>query len=207
MRHWLLVCSTVLLACTPDGDQGARQQPARVESAASETQPAGAVIDSALPIAEHLRRFRIGLDSTERLEGGSPTPRQLAEQLLQAVSTRDTMALARLLVSRREFAWVYYPRHIYRGPPYELDPGTFWTLIRGNSDKGFHRVVRRYGGRRLILKRLECAPGGNVVPPLREMERCRVEFDVDATRESRRMFGSIVGDGNGYKFVSYANEF
>jgi hypothetical protein len=112
-----------------------------------------------------------------------------------------------MLLSRREFAWVYYPRHIYRDPPYELDPGTFWMLIQGNSDKGLVRVMRRYGGRGLTFRTLECAPGGNVIAPLREAERCMLEFDVDGLPESRRMFGSIVGDGNGYKFVSYANEF
>lgn len=206
MRRWLALAYGLLGACGTESNSGLIHRP-HVESAVAESPTAGTAIDSALPIAEHLRRFRVSLDSTPRLDGASATPSELARRFLQAVAARDTVDLARMVLSPREFAWVYYPSHIYYAPPYELDPGTFWTLIQGNSEKGFVRVMRRYGGRQLTFHALRCETGRNVLPPLREAERCTLEFAADGRSESRRMFGSIVGDGAAFKFVSYANEF
>ena len=205
MRRWWVLGCAVLGGCS-GGQDSAIGRP-QMEAAAAEVPPSGGVVDSALPIAEHLRRFRSGLDSTDRLRGGAPTPAVLARRFLRALAARDSAGLARMVLSRAEYGWVYYPSHIYHDPPYELDPNTFWMLIQANSGKGFVRLLRRYAGRELAFRHLRCTPSRNVRPPLREVERCTLDFDVDGTSESRRMFGSIVGDATGYKFVSYANEF
>ncbi len=207
MRRALLGACALLASCDNEKAADATVERPKIASAAAAEPPPGSVVDSALPIAEHLRRFRVGLDSTDRLREGSPTPQALAKRFLEAVARRDTMDLARMVLTRPEFAWLYYPSHIYHDPPYELDPGTFWTLIQGNSEKGFVRVLRRYGGQRLDYRALRCTGSTSVTPPLAESERCALEFTANKQPESRRMFGSIVGYGGSFKFVSYANEF
>ncbi len=205
-RGAVLVVCLVLVGCGREKAAEGGVDSHRIASAAASEPSPGSVIDSALPIAEHLRRFRAGLDSTDRLRGGSPTPQALARRFLGAVAQRDTLALAAMVLTRSEFAWLYYPSHIYYDPPYELDPGTFWMLTQGNSEKGLTRVVRRYGGQALEYRELRCTASRNVKPPLTESERCALDFTVGGQLETRRLFGSIVGDGGHYKFVSYANE-
>ncbi|MGH7631474.1 MAG: hypothetical protein ACREOF_19225 [Gemmatimonadales bacterium] len=206
-RRALLAAYALLAACDPEKPRHATVDRQQIASAVAAEPPPGHLVDSALPIAEHLRRFRAGVDSTDRLQGGSPTPQALAKRFLEAVARRDTIDLARMVLTRPEFAWLYYPSHIYHDPPYELDPGTFWMLIQNNSRKGFVRVLRHYGGQRLEYRELRCTRSANLNPPLEESERCALEFTANKQPESRRMFGSIAGYGGRYKLVSHANEF
>ena len=128
------------------------------------------------------------------------------QAFLAAVSAQDSVALSRLVLSRAEFAWLYYPAHIYARPPYELDPLTSWMLQQGNSSKGFSRVLREYGGQRLGYVTHGCKPAATVEPPVREWNQCEVGLKVGEYETVKRLFGSIVEIGGQYKFVSYAND-
>jgi hypothetical protein len=195
---WLL-----LGACSaPERPAAAPARPGDTATAS----PTGRIIDSLLPIEEHLRRFRTGLATTDSLSGGASSERALVEAFLTATSARDSLALGRLLLTRGEYAWLYYPAHAYSRPPYELDPGSFWTLIQGNSGKGFTRVLREYGGRRLGYVTHACKPSDAVQAPVREWNQCEVGLTVDGKETVKRIFGSIVEIGGHYKFVSYAND-
>ncbi|HEU5171396.1 MAG TPA: hypothetical protein VFU46_12700 [Gemmatimonadales bacterium] len=160
-----------------------------------------------LGIEEHLARFRRDLPAVDGLTSGAGSPQALAGRFLRAIERSDSLDLARMALSAEEYAWLYYPSHIYHDPPYELDPETFWLLIQGNSEKGYLRVLRALGGRRLEFGRLDCALSSNVRKPLREWHHCVVRFRADGSEQARRLFGSIVGYRGSYKFVSYANEF
>ncbi|MGH7518214.1 MAG: hypothetical protein ACREOC_12220 [Gemmatimonadales bacterium] len=206
-RRALLAACALLAGCDTDKAADATVERPQIVSTAAAEPPPGSVVDSALPIAEHLRRFRVGVDSTDRLRGGSPTPQLLAKRFLEAVARRDTMELAQMVLTKPEFAWLYYPSHIYHDPPYELDPANFWLLIQGNGAKGFVRVLQRYGRQQLEYGALRCTRSSNVRAPLEESKRCALEFTADGQPDNRRMFGSIVGYGGSFKFVSYANEF
>ena len=168
--------------------------------------PAGHVVDSILPIQEHLRRFRTGAAPVDSLRHGTGSQRELLETFLAATAARDSVVLRGLLVSREEYAWLYYPAHLYSRPPYELDPGSFWTLIQGNGGKGFTRLLREYGGRRLGYVTHGCKPSDAVQAPVREWNQCDVGLTVDGRQVVKRLFGSIAAIGGRYKFVSYAND-
>jgi len=180
-----------------------RRDPARPDSLAA---PKALIIDSILPIEEHLRRFRDGLPQVTGLANGTASDTALVQAFLAAVSARDSVTLSRLVLSRAEFAWLYYPAHIYARPPYELDPLTSWTLQQGNSSKGFSRVLREYGGQRLGYVTHGCKPAATVEPPAREWNQCEVGLKVGDYETVKRLFGSIVEIGGQYKFVSYAND-
>ncbi|HEX5632144.1 MAG TPA: hypothetical protein VFX50_02915 [Gemmatimonadales bacterium] len=188
-----------LVAACSSGERA----PARADSAAA-AKPQ--VVDSILPIEEHLRRFRKGLPEVAALEGGAASDTALVRDFLAAVAARDSSALSRLVLSRAEFAWLYYPAHLYARPPYELDPGTSWTLMQGNSAKGFVRILRDYGGKELRYVTHGCAPAGTVQAPVEEWNACEVAVRVDGALVTKRMFGSIVRLDGRYKFVSYAND-
>jgi hypothetical protein len=198
-RASILPALLLLAACTG----GERRDAARPDTLAA---PKPQVVDSILPIEEHLRRFRQGLPEVTALADGLPSDTALVRAFLAAVSARDSASLSRLVLSRAEFAWLYYPAHIYARPPYELDPLTSWTLQQGNSAKGFSRALREYGGQRLAYLTHGCKPAATVAPPAREWNQCEVGLKVDDVEMVKRLFGSIVEIGGRYKFVSYAND-
>lgn len=169
---------------------------------------AAGTVDSALPIAELLARFRATLpDTPTTLVGGAATAEELARTLLRAVSAGDTARVRALLVSRAEFAWLYYPHSRYTAPPYELGPELVWFTTVSASDKGAGRLLARYGGRPLRFERLLCGDSSVVEGPNTVRRGCRVRFAVaDSAARDLQLFGALLHRDGRYKFLSYAND-
>lgn len=169
----------------------------------------GDVIDSILPVEEHERRFRDGLPAVTGLSGGADSPAALAARFLAAVQARDSLLLREMAVNRGEFAWLVYPNHRYRHPPYELDPGTFWMQITQGSAKGMARVLERHGGQPLRLRDITCtrdtlqAVSGNITM----WSNCGLVYRAGDSTLTRRLFGSLVAHDGRVKFLGYSNDF
>lgn len=175
---------------------------------APRTLPPGAVIDSALPIDTLLARFRATIPDTPRtLVGGERSPERLTRALLGALSAQDTATIRRLVLSRAEFAWLYYPHTRYTHRPYELGPELLWIQISDNSEKGIVRLIRRYGGSSLRFGALACPDSSIAEGPNTLVGPCRVTFTAaDSAARTLQLFGSIIARDGQFKFVSYANE-
>ena len=169
----------------------------------------GDVIDSILPMPEYERRFREGLPAVVALSGGAPTQDELARRFLRAVASSDSVVLRAMLVSRAEFAWLVFPHHLYRQPPYELDPGTLWGQLQQGSAKGMARVLERHGGHDLRYRGLACVRDTLqlVSGPMAMWGDCRLEFQAGDSTLTRRLFGSMVEQDGVLKFLSYSNDF
>lgn len=163
-------------------------------------------VDSVVPRAVALERFRAGLDSVDTLSGGAPSLDALVRRFARALEARDTAALAVMVLTRREFAWLYYPTNPQGRPPYDLSPELMWFMLVENSRKGLAHALEERGGRRLGFAGYSCDPspsreGANTVwgpCPVR-----RVQAPGDTTTE--RLFGLVLERGGRFKFVSYAN--
>lgn len=194
----ILLVAAALAACdraaTPD--------------ATARTEPYIGVIDSTLPIDTLLHRFRGAVaDTPTALVGGEATPERLTRALLTALSAQDTATLRRLVISRAEFAWLYYPHTMWTRPPYEMGPDLVWLQVGANSEKGVVRLIRRYGGSRLRFEALLCPDSVNVEGPNRVIPGCTVRFAAaDSAPRELRLFGSLLNRDGQYKFVSYAND-
>jgi len=126
-RRWAV--GTVFVAVTALA--GACDARAPRESAATT-----GVIDSALPIPVLLERFRAATTDTPTvLRGGAERPEALVRALLAAVSARDTSTLRSLVMSRAEFAWLYYPHTKYIPRPYELGPSLMTLSAQRSASK------------------------------------------------------------------------
>ena len=169
----------------------------------------GDVIDSILPMEEHERRFREGLTELAALTGGERSPEALAQTFLTAVSAHDSAALRRLLVDRAEFAWLVFPDHLYRRPPYELDPAIFWMQLRQESAKGLTRVLERHGGKAMRFRDLRCERDTLQLVDSRMMMwgACQLEYQAGDSLLTRQLFGSIIERDGIFKLLSYANDF
>ena len=169
----------------------------------------GDKIDSTLPMAEYLRRFREGLTEPMGFSGGATSRDALARRFLTAISARDTATLATLVVSRAEFAWLVFPRHIYARPPYELDPEIFWMQLTAGSATGIGRTMKRLGGRQLTFQALECRRDTVQIKsgPVRIWATCGLRYRDGDSEATRRLFGSVVERDGRVKLLSFANDF
>lgn len=202
MRRYLcLNLMLTLLACqTPDETAFDSERPWR--------QP-GDVIDSILPMEEHERRFREGLTEVTALSGGEPSRDALAKRFLGAVARKDSIDLYAMSITRAEFAWLLFPHHLYRNPPYELDPGTLWMQFQQGSAKGLARVLERYGGQPLEFRDMVCDRDTLQIQSgdMKLWGECDLTYRMADSTLTRRLFGSMVELDGMLKILSYSNDF
>jgi hypothetical protein len=167
----------------------------------------GRVVDSILPREEALRRFRDGLTPVDALAGGADSRDELVAAFARAIAAADTATMARLAVSRAEFAYLYYPTAVEGKPPYDLEPGLMWFILYERSNEGARKTLTRYGGHPMTLVDYDCG-----VSPHREGENtiygpCTVRWKTEAgDMVSVRLVSKILERGGRFKFLSYANQ-
>lgn len=169
--------------------------------------PAAAAVDSALGIPEALRRFRAGLAPVRALSGGARSRDELVHRFVRAVETHDTASLRAIVLTRTEFAYLYYPHTEYTRPPRTLEPGLLWFMMQQNSEKGIVRVLRRYGGQSLGQLGHRCGAAPRLVGAARVWEGCTLlRRAAGGAVVEERLFGSVLERDGVYKLVSYAND-
>ena len=198
VRRLAFVAVLVLSACMPKESTPADDQAAHVADVAA----TGGVVDSILPIAEHLRRFRAGLDSTDTLTFASPSRDALVARWANAIAARDTTDLNAMLLSRAEFAWLYYPESPMSKPPYEAPPELLWGQLLASSNKGVSSLVNRFGGSAAKAAGLRCP----AVPESLGANLLHAKCEVRLAAPSRDavqgiLFGTIIERGGRFKFV------
>ena len=198
----LLLALPPLAGCGGDaGDAHASPPPPRVEAAAPVP---GTFVDSILPPEEEERRFREGLADPGVLAGGAESREALVRAFVRAVEWADTAAARRMILSRAEFAWLYYPSTEFTRAPKRMSPALLWFLTMQESEKGIGRLFARRGGQALGYVSSRCAPEPRVEGANRLWDRCTVTL---RNGDSARLFGTIVERGGRFKFVSYQNDY
>ncbi len=168
------------------------------------------IVDSILPIEEELRRFREAIpgEPPRALAGGAPSRDALVERFVKALEAADTAAFRDMLLTRAEFAWLYYPNTRYTAPPYELAPALLWFQIENGTSRGFGRLLDRMGGRPAYARGYTCPADGRREGSNRVWEDCVVHLrPPGAEARDLRLFGTILERDGVYKFVSYSNGF
>ena len=115
------------------------------------------VVDSILPPEEALRRFRENLPPVSALEHAEPSRDSLVRRFIRAVEERDTTTLRAIVMTRAEFAHLYYSTSPHARPPAQQQPALVWFLHTQNSEKGVGRVLDRFGGRPITFRGYTCA--------------------------------------------------
>lgn len=173
--------------------------------------PSGApaqVVDSMFPPAVELARFRATVDGPPptRLDG-APSRDALIRRFVGAVERRDQATLSRLLISKAEFAYLFFPASEYARAPYRQKPGLVWFRMTATSERGLGRLLARDGGRPLPLVGVKCPAPTPVDGRTRLWKDCRVVVRRDGATVERRLFGSIIERGGRFKFLTYATEY
>lgn len=196
---------TVVVVSTPAPDSTV----ARVLADTAGRGRAGYVVDSARSVEEELAAFRAGLAPVAGLAGAAPSREALAERVLGALARRDTAALARLALTRAEFAWLVYPDSRYTRPPFRQPPGLVWLQVqRGGGLTALHRLVQKAGGARRTLVGVACDPTPEPSGAARLWRGCRVTAaGAQGDTLRARLFGVVVEHGGRFKVANYATEY
>lgn len=208
--HSVIVAGCCLLAAFGCSQPDA-QKDAPLDSQAAhvaEVAAAGGTIDSLIPSAERLRRFRATIsERPDTLRHASPSMEHLVARWAAAVQSRDSAALNAMVIDRAEFAWLYFPTARLALPPYDMPPALLWEQVLANSDAGARTVLERLGGRVLVVRSMRCpksaeAEGANLV-----RQDCLVRLrSASDTLPEARYFGSIIERDGRFKFLGFANK-
>lgn len=167
---------------------------------------AGGTVDSILPMAEQLRRFRVGLDSVDTLRHAAPDRESLVRRFLTALSTSDTATLNALSLDRAEFAYLYYPTSAMSQPPYEAPPQLLWGQIMTSSNESLPKALARLAGTSVSLVQLRCPDSATVEGKNRLHQQCALRLRAGSTTlPDGRWFGTILEREGRFKFIGYAN--
>jgi hypothetical protein len=170
--------------------------------------PVAGVVDSAFTPAQALARFRAetpGAPVTALDDGSAPSRDSLVARFVVALERGDSAAFAPMLLTRREFADVYYETDPQALPPYELPPETMWMQMQSHSAQGLGRALLKYGGRPLGFHGYRCE-GERVQGENRISTGCVLELRPRGGEPvTVRLFGGVMERGGRYKFLSYAN--
>jgi hypothetical protein len=150
-----LITALIVIGCggdrtTSDADRPAGIDPAMLErrsdgiwipSQDSLRKTPGYVIDSVFTPEENLRRFQatVAAPANARLTGGAPTTDALLRRYWALLSTSDTLAMTPLIVSRAEYAYLYFPESIEATSG--MPPAVGWELIVRQSGRGLTRAL------------------------------------------------------------------
>jgi hypothetical protein len=196
----LLAC---LASCRPAEE---RQAPSSPGNTVQPVTPA-AYVDSTLSRDEELRRFRADLRAEPvALSGGFTSREALVRELVHVLERSDTLALEPLVITRAEFAFLYYPSAPLSRPPYELSPSLMWLQIQESNRSAALALLRQRGGTPLGFVGHECAhserQGANLI-----WSACSLTRRMpDGSDRRERLFGSVIERDGRYKFVALSNE-
>lgn len=201
-----------LLAACGRGEAASGSDGTRRPTSSDETErPARAprVVDSIRPIAEEMARFRATLEEEEPegLRGGAESREVLVARFVEALARRDSVELGRMLLSREEFALLYYPHTKFTAKPYELSPQLLWFQMQNRTGRGIVRALARYGGRSLEPLGHRCAAEPDREGPNLMWRDCVVLLAASGgDTVAVGLFGLILERHGRFKFVSYSND-
>lgn len=151
----LLIITLAVVACggerpATDADRPAGINPAMLErrsdgiwipSQDSLRKTPGYVIDSVFTPEENLRRFQatVAAPAGERLSGGAPSTDALLRRYWGLLAAGDTLAMTPLIVSRAEYAYLYFPESVESASG--MPPAVGWELIVRQSGRGLTRAL------------------------------------------------------------------
>lgn len=159
------------------------------------------------PSTDTLAGFRAGLPEVKELNGGVPTLDSLGKAVASAMMAGDTAHLVTLGMNRAEFAWIYYPTNPQAKPPYDLDPGTMWMMLEGQSGKGMSRAMERLNRMALTFQKLDCGAKASVQGENQVYGPCVITLtDPKGAVSEGRIFSQVISRHGQWKVVSYANQ-
>lgn len=137
------------------------------------------------------------------LSGAQPSAEGVVSAVLDALASRDTVALESLVLSEQEFKDHVWPHLPAARPERNLPFSYVWGDLHQKSRQNLSRTIREFGGRRLRLTRVsfsgETAYPGSVV----HREAVATVTDEKGYTVDVRVCGSLIEQDGRWKVFSY----
>ncbi len=170
------------------------------------SRPGPTHIDSFVPRGAALARFQAASRRVTHLAGGASSRNALVRQFVHALEQSDTATLRQLVLSRDEFAFLYYPTSAQGLPPYSLNPDLMWFMTKERSDQGLRRALTQLGGHAFDYRSYRCEGRASVEGENSLWGPCPLARRARGRVVEVRLFGPMLERGGRWKFVSYANK-
>lgn len=168
----------------------------------------GYVVDSIFPPEEALRRFRaeLGGEPPASLSGGAPSVDALLRRYWGLLARRDTLAMTPLVMSAREFAWLYYPESGEAAAG--LAPNISWLLLSANGGRGLARALAAAdtGVTASPLVGTACVPVSGMMGRNRFYGPCGVIRRLGARPDTVWVVQRIIARDGIFKLMSFSND-
>ena len=129
----------------------------------------------------------------------------LIEAFARTVATSDTTRLRTMVMTRQEFAWLYYPTSRYTRAPTLQEPALAWFLHVQQSQKGATRLLNRFGGQPMRVLSNTCA--APVTEGLNRVWHDCMQRVISGTDTLQlRLVGGIYERDGAFKILTYAND-
>lgn len=166
----------------------------------------GYVIDSVFTPEENLRRFQatvIGEPPT-RLSGGARSTDDLLRQYWALLSTADTLSMSPLVISRAEYAFLYFPESTEgaNGMP----PHIGWELIGRQSGRGLFRALGIAQREPAPVVRTECSDTPRKVGKNTIYGPCGVVIRRNGIEETIWLVKTLIERDGIHKLMGLQNE-
>lgn len=213
----LVVLSLQLMACerSPNDGRPAGVDPAMVErrsdgvwipSQDSLRKTPGYVIDSVFTPEENLRRFQADLPAPVdgRLSGGAKSSDALVRQYWTLLASGDTLAMTPLIVSRAEYAYLYFPESVEGASG--MPPAVGWELIVRQSGRGLTRALFQAQRGPATVVRTVCSDAPRVMGKNTLYGPCGIVIRRDGAEETLWIVKSLVERDGIHKMLGLQND-
>jgi hypothetical protein len=166
----------------------------------------GYVIDSVFTPEENLRRFQstVAAPAGNRLSGGAPSTDDLLRRYWALLSTGDTLAMSPLIVSRAEYAYLYFPESVEGASG--MPPAVGWELIVRQSGRGLTRALFQAQRGPSAVVRTLCSDEPRMMGKSTIYGPCGVVIRRDGTEETLWIVKSLIERDGIHKLFGLQNE-
>ena len=166
----------------------------------------GYVVDSLFTPEEDLRRFQatvVGPVPTQ-LSGGAASTDALIREYWALLSTGDTLSMSPLVVSRGEYAYLYFPGSVEATSG--MPPAIGWELIVRQSGRGLTRALRIAQVGPSVIKSVTCSDTPRVSGKNTIYGPCGVVITRDGTEQTVWVVKSLIERDGVHKLFGLQNE-
>lgn len=166
----------------------------------------GYVIDSVFSPEENLRRFQatVPAPADGRLSGGAASRDALIRQYWALLASGDTLAMTPLIVSRAEYAYLYFPESLEGASG--MPPAVGWELIVRQSGRGLTRALLQAQRGPATIVRTLCSDAPRTMGKSTVYGPCGVVIRRDGTEETLWLVKSLLVRDGVHKLLGLQNE-
>lgn len=166
----------------------------------------GYVVDSVFSPEENLRRFQatVAAPAGNRLSAGAPSTDDLLRRYWAMLSIGDTLAMTPLIVSRAEYAYLYFPESIEGASG--MPPAVGWELIVRQSGRGLTRALFQAQRGPSTVVRTLCSGEPQPMGKSKLYGPCGVVIRRNGTEETLWIVKSLLERDGVHKLLGLQNE-